>query len=143
MTTREIITHGWRVRLDVTGQVLGVEMPELLGGWEPGGGDEAILPTLPSPGSGPVSAATLLLKAKQFDDGMLAAVEVAAQRGLGRFPGKAGLLRRLAEALGHQPAATPVLAACRLSAIPVAVPAALGPAVAASVAEFTADELRS
>ena len=38
-----------------------------------------------------VSAATLLLKAKFFDDRLYAAVELAAQQGMGRFAGKAAL----------------------------------------------------
>ena len=42
-----------------------------------------ILPTVPRVENGEISAAMLLLKAKQFDDGLYAAVELAAQQGRG------------------------------------------------------------
>jgi hypothetical protein len=49
-----------------------------------------------------VSASVLAQKAKQFDDGLYAAVELAAQHGLGTFKGKQGTLARLLEHLrGH------------------------------------------
>lgn len=143
MTIREIETDGWRVRLDTSKQMLGVEVPEFVYG--PGSGSRSgdLLPTLSIPDDGPVSAATLLLNAKQFDDGLLAAVEVAAQRGMGRFPGKAGLLRSLAEALSHDPAATPVLTACRLGQVAVTVPETLNAAVRRATDQFLGDELAS
>ena len=56
-------------------------------------------PTLAATG-GFVSASVLAQKAKQFDDGLYAAVEEAAQNGAGRFAGESGcLLARLARAL--------------------------------------------
>ena len=39
----------------------------------------------------------LAQKAKQFDDGLYAAVELAAQQGAGRCQGKANLLKTLAD----------------------------------------------
>ena len=47
-----------------------------------------------------VSASVLAQKAKQFDDGLYAAVDLAAQSGAGKFPGKAEMLGRLARASG-------------------------------------------
>src|SRR5207249_604057 len=68
---REVHADGWRVRLDLAGQVLRLEVSEYEQPQAP------LLPALPFAENGPVSAATLLLKAKQFDDGLHAAVEVA------------------------------------------------------------------
>jgi len=46
-----------------------------------------------------VSAAILAIKAKQFDDGLYAAVEIASQEGMTGFLGKQKLLRKIHEAL--------------------------------------------
>src|SRR5262249_11557943 len=69
------------------------------------------------------SAALLAQKAKQFDDGLYAAVELAAQQGGGQITGKVALLNRLAKVLAPgQPAAGDprliVLAAARLGGLP-------------------------
>src|SRR5262249_42425246 len=99
--TREVHVDGWNVRLDPGRQVLRLEVPELFA--RPRGSristEPPLLPTLPFTGKGPLSAATLLLKAKQFDDRLCAAVELAAQQGAGRFAGKGLLLRSLASTL--------------------------------------------
>jgi hypothetical protein len=47
-------------------------------------------------GGGLVSGSMLAQKAKQFDDGLYAAVELAAQQGAGPFAGKAAMLRAVA-----------------------------------------------
>lgn len=66
-----------------------------------------------------VSASILAQKAKQFDDGLYAAVELAAQQGAGELGGKAELLKTLSLALASQatepgsPAAI-VAGACKL-----------------------------
>ena len=85
------------------GQVLRLEIPEfvVVGGRREGDGED-LMPTLPTADAGPVSAAALLLKAKHFDDGLYAAVELAAQDGAGRFPGKSSLLRSLAALYGQK-----------------------------------------
>lgn len=60
--------------------------------------DDAHVPDLaarPREATGPsrfVSGAMLALKAKQVDDGLYAAIELAAQHGVGRFAGKRALL---------------------------------------------------
>src|SRR5262249_61376825 len=104
---RIVEEDGWTVELDLSPQVLRVEAPERVF-WSCEG--LALSPTLPRREHGAVSAAALLLKAKQFDDGLYAAVERAVQNGLGRFPGKVTLLTSLASALS-EPAAAPVNAA--------------------------------
>lgn len=119
--TREVHAGGWCVRLDLSRQVLGLDAPRinLPGAGSPG----ALLPTPPLLEHSPVSAAALLLKAKQFDDGLYAAVELAAQRGAGHFVGKAALLRSLVAALpADGPAAAFVHAACILSGVSVEAP---------------------
>ena len=125
--TREVHAEGWCVRLDLSRQVLAVEVPKFALGWRPHGERAGLLPTPPAAGTGPVSAATLLLKAKQFDDGLYAAVELVAQQGARRFEGKAALLRSLAATLARLPAAedaaTAIHAACELGGNAIATPA--------------------
>jgi hypothetical protein len=137
---REIHADGWCVRLDLGPQVLGIEVPEVVFGWgDPDEDSGLLLPVPPAETTDPVSAATLLLKAKQFDDGLYAAVELAAQQGAGRFPGKASLLRSLTASL---PEAT-LLAACELGGLGVVAPAQLREAVRQLVDDFLRDELAS
>ena len=87
-------------------------------------------PTLAA-GGGFVSASVLAQKAKQFDDGLYAAVELAAQNGAGRYPGKSDLLVRLARAMaashaeGAGNAETILLAACRLGGVPAIIPSGM------------------
>lgn len=79
---REVRHEGGVLRLDLRPQMLSVEA------------DEPLAQTPPADSSGFVSAATLLFKAKQVDDGLLAAVELAAQRGAGRLTATDLLARR-------------------------------------------------
>jgi hypothetical protein len=143
--TREVHADAWRVRLDLRRQVLRLEIPEAVADWRRGGRKPTGPPLLPVPPlheGDPVSAATLLLKAKQFDDRLYAAVELAAQRGAGRFAGKAALFRSLAATLAAglpnagAGAATVVHTACALGGVPVAVPPALSEAVRSATADF-------
>jgi hypothetical protein len=96
-----------------------------------------------------VSASMLAQKAKQFDDGLYAAVDLAAQQGAGSFEGKAALLQRLAAALAGQPeelqanAPHVVLAAARLGQLDPQIPAQLEPHVRATIERFQKNELRS
>src|SRR5262249_5600044 len=99
-------------------------------------------------GAGTVSAALLAQKAKQFDDGLYAAVEVAAQQGAGQITGKRALLNRLAKVLAQgQPAGDDprliVLAAARLGGVLFECSPAVDRAVSATVASFQKDPLRS
>ena len=102
---REIKAEGFKVQLDLSTQVLRLDVPEdrsfggpadlLAGKYE-----ATVAPTLSGIlKEGLVSASMLAQKAKQFDDGLYAAVDTAAQQGIGRFAGKASLLRNVAMAL--------------------------------------------
>jgi hypothetical protein len=147
--TRDVHADGWCVRLDLTRQVLALEAPEFTFGPRPEGeGAGRLLPTPPAADSGPVSAATLLLKAKQFDDGLYAAVELAAQHGAGRFAGKAAWLRSLAATLAAglpatEDAAAAVHAACELGGLPTDVSPSLQDRVRTLTSDFLRDELAS
>jgi hypothetical protein len=142
---REVHAEGWTVRLDLSGQVLAIDVPQHnFVRWD----EDALSPTIPLAFDGFVSAAALLWKAKLFDDGLLAAVELAAQDGAGRFGGKASVLRSLAAALRHQPTADPavlalVFGACRLGGIPELPPDHAEPVTDRAVAAFLGDESRS
>jgi hypothetical protein len=133
---REVHADGWRVRLDLSRQELRLEVAE--------SNRARLLPVAPRTKDGPVSAATLLLKAKQFDDGLYAAVELAAQHGAGNFPGKASLLRSLAATLSAGVAfaetAAFIRAACELGGVSVEVPAAFREAIPESLAGFLRED---
>jgi hypothetical protein len=144
---REVCADGWRVRLDLAGQVLHVEVPEVARDWDCDEDADRLMPTLPHTDDGHISAATLLLKAKQFDDGLYAAVELAAQHGAGRFPGKAPLLRSLAATLaaGHPngQATAFVHAACELGGLPVVAAGPIQQAAHVLADDFLDNELAS
>jgi hypothetical protein len=146
---RTFTGQGYRIQLDLCAQVLGLDVPEEdpRSGGAPSGGWLYPHPS-PSRDEPFVSAALLLHKAKQFDDGLYAAVELAAQKGLGEHAGKAYLLRTLAAALAAGPAEpaealTVLFASCELGGLGVTVPPHLWTAVEGPVAEFLRDELRS
>lgn len=92
------------------------------------------------------SAAMLMQKGKQFDDGLYAAVDLALQNGLGTTTGKKDWLPRLAAAVpadkGGAPLAT-LLAATQLSGQPAKIPAELIGLKDKILANFLADEKRS
>ncbi len=95
-----------------------------------------------------VSAALLAQKAKQFDDGLYAAVDVAAQQGAGHIAGKAVLLNHLAQVLAQQQPASGdarlvVLAAARLGGLQITLPPAVDRAVSTTLERFQRDPLRS
>ena len=102
---REIKAEGFRVQLDLSTQVLRLAIPEdrsfeRLGDQSTGEHEAPIAPTLSEISSqGFVSASMLAQKAKQFDDGLYAAIELVAEQGSGGFRGKSSLLRNVAGAL--------------------------------------------
>jgi hypothetical protein len=93
-----------------------------------------------------LSAAMLIQKAKQFDDGLYAAAELAAEEGKGEMPAKSQLLRqwpaKVDPAEGGQGLAV-LLAARELGGIRGEVPAAQKKAVADLLKAFNADPKRS
>src|ERR1043165_6863221 len=146
---REVHAEGWSVRLDLSEQVLGLEVPEFIFDWR--SQEEQVSPLLPTPPvtqTGPVSAALLLLKSKQFADGLYAAVELPTQHGAGGFASKASLLRSLAAALATGlpaagDAASVVHTACEMGGLPVEVPDSLRDRVHILAADFLRDEVVS
>jgi hypothetical protein len=140
---REVHANGWRICLDMSRQVLSLEIPRDDDPRTP------LLRTLPPGDGGPVSAAMLLLKAKQFDDSLYASVDLAAQKGAGRFRGKDALLHSLAETLSSDAASADiaavalVFAACELGELPVRVPSGLEGVVRPLVEKFLRNELLS
>ncbi len=150
LATREFDVHGYHVRVDLSKQVIAVDVPQDRGfARDHGSRDEA--PISPTLVSGPefVSASVLAQKAKQFDDGLYAAVELAAQNGAGAFAGKFSMLSALARAIATHPvertgdADLVLLAACKLGNLHADIPQQFEPAVRSAVSEFLADELRS
>lgn len=95
------------------------------------------------------SAGLLVLKSKVFDDGLYAAVELAAQEGAGKFAGKKSLLRSLADHLaqgGPQTLGRPeqiVLGGAKLGGIDLALPRNLLRGVDSRIDAFLDDPLRS
>jgi len=147
MPTTRITTAGsYRIELDLSQQVLGLDIPKEMP-WS--AGEERLSPTIERMGSGGfVSAAALALKAKQFDDGLYATVELAAQNGAGRYPGKVGMLTTLARWLADTSvsdgnALGVVFGACELGGLKTEVPAHAVTTVREVVESFLRDELRS
>ena len=92
------------------------------------------------------SAAVLIQKAKQFDDGLYAAVEIAVQEGAGSVAGKRNWLPKLAAAVDADQGGLPLaqlFAATELGSGEASTPEALRSAVAQQRKEFLADEKRS
>jgi hypothetical protein len=89
---REAWGAGFGVELDLSRQVLWLSLPPQRAGESD---DEPLAPRAERAASGFTSTAALFVKARLFDEGLYAAVELAAQQGVGTFPGKANLLASL------------------------------------------------
>ena len=92
------------------------------------------------------SAALLIQKAKQFDDGLYAAVELALQNGVGPTIGKKEWLPRLAAAVDREAGGTPLAvlaAAAELGGNSVQTSPSVSKLKDAELAAFHADEKRS
>ena len=141
---------GWQLVVDPRDQVVAVDvMHRTSYGNDASGEREArVTATLPTAG-GFVSAAMLVQKAKVFDDGVYAAVELAAQEGAGRFRGKRALLDALRaklfdvapEAVG--PGTAVPFVAARAGGANVPVPPALLPIVNGQLQAFDATPVLS
>jgi hypothetical protein len=153
---RTVTSNGFKVELDLSTQVL--EIQALLDRESGSSLDvkrgpieaplSATLGTIDS--TGLVSASVLAQKAKIFDDGLCAAVEVATQEGAGRHTGKAGLLASLGGALaGADPsdagcAQELLLGAARLGHVAITgVPRTVEVRVQSAIEAFLANEVRS
>jgi len=157
----EIVADGFRVRLDLSEQVVGLSLPDDVVSHATAhvrDREPTIHPTL----SGLlqdrfVSASLLAQKGKQFDDGLYAAVELAAQNGAGKFAGKLPLLEMLMAALAdyrrdavvgqripaEETAVPLVFAAAKLGGSQFGIPASQRTAAEAVLKEFFADAPRS
>lgn len=126
--TRDVVSDHWHVQLELTRQILFLRIPEV----EETVDSRELWPAISQEclNSGRprfTSAASLALCAKQFDDGLYAAIELAGQEL------KAPLLRRLA------PHAPLVAAAASLGGADIAVP----DAARRRLAEFLSNDLHS
>ena len=143
---REFVQNGVSVKLDLSEQILDLDAPEDLRYEEP--------ELSPVPSSPPysrsqpfVSASVLSQKAKQFDDALYAAVEVAVQRGHGSVGSKLAFFRAWAEAAiqahEHGEAACLLFAACDLGGAPLTLRPDMSARVEDAKKRFLADEGRS
>lgn len=139
----------YELTLDISHQVLGLEVPEDREYGSRGGSLET--PLYPSFSQANTdgsftSAAALALKAKQFDDGLYACVEIAADEGLDRFPGRKQFLFELLKGLSQdndRSAAALLTAAARLGGQQPTVGAEIARQAQELQAAFLANELRS
>jgi hypothetical protein len=144
-------TGGYKLQLDLESQVLQLDIAPDDDGYKSDHKsrecESVISPTQTALSTSLVSGAMMAQKAKQFDDGLYAAVDLAAQSGAGSFRGKAVLLKTLLPKLTGLQAGSSVagvlFGAAELGRVPIEAPAALGPFVKATVQRFQADELRS
>ena len=148
---RIVEAQGFRIELDLASQMLAVEAPP--DDWPDArkAGEPVLAATLGQLHlKGPVSAAVLAQKAKIFDDGLYAAVEVAAQEGAGCHAGKAALLGSLARSLSSAggdmagDAGAVLLGAARLGEVALPdLPAPVEALVQHATEVFLAKELHS
>jgi hypothetical protein len=141
----------YEVTLDTCRQVLRLDIPEDYKHHFPSkekSDEPALYPSFAEAGldaSKFAPAALLALKAKQFDDGLYACVEMAADTGLGRLAARKDFLLRLLQAVANveRTAASILTAAARLGGQQVQVSAAIDNQAEALQREFLADEPRS
>jgi hypothetical protein len=139
----------YEVTLDISHQVLSLDvLVDEGGGFRTGPLEAPLYPSFSAanPHESFAPAAALALKAKQFDDGLYACVELAADAGLDRFPGRKEFLLQLLKGVSAESdrsAAALLTAAARLGGMQPQV----GPEVAHQAQElqssFLASELRS
>jgi hypothetical protein len=141
----------YEVTLDTSRQVLRLDIPEDYKHHFPSkekSDEPALYPSFAEAGldaSKFAPAALLALKAKQFEDGLYACVEMAADTGLGRLAARKDFLLRLLEAVANveRTAASILTAAARLGGQQVQVSAEIDNQAEALQREFLADEPRS
>jgi hypothetical protein len=110
------------IQIDRSGQVLRLEVPVAKGSSEE---EVELVPDLSelAENGHMVSAAVLAAKAKAFDDGLMAAVELAADRGAGRLRGKNELLAGwLERSMAKNDAASHLWVSLRLRGLQPSVP---------------------
>ena len=153
---RLVEAEGYRIELDLSTQVLALDIPKDIGmlEWDaapldasrPRTTEAPLSPTFDALRPGFVSASILAQKAKQFDDGLYASIDLAAQNGAGDFPGKRALLSTLAAALATpeiDEAAEVVLAGAQLGGIEIDLPSNAQAPVTDRIQEFLSKPLLS
>jgi len=139
----------YEITLDTSQQVLELMVPQ---DTEYGSRGESLeTPLFPSfseanPDATFTPAAALALKAKQFDDGLYASVEMAADAGLNRFPGRKDFLLTLLKGLSadsEHSAAALLTAAARLGGMQPQVGAEVARQAQVLQETFLANALRS
>lgn len=143
--TRTVTARGYVVEIDLRGQVLSLDLATNSETFAARTRLAALLPAESARRFLPASV--LAQKAKVFDDGLVAAAELAVQQGRAGFPSKATLLRTLCEALANDSAGGPVhevaLAAAQLGGLAPEIPAELEAGVHRRIEEFLALHARS
>ena len=137
----------YEITLDTSRQVLELTVPKDTEIWQ----GAIATPLYPSfseanPGGTFTAAAALALKAKQFDDGLYACVEMAADAGLDRFPGRKDFLLTFLKGLSgdsDRSAAALLTAAARLGGMQPQVGAEVARQAQVLQEKFLASELRS
>ena len=148
------IGAGWfKVTLDISKQVLRIDIPEDRSQGSGFGRVEAPIHARLSTArrwGGFTSAAFLGLKAKQFDDGLYAAVELAADLGHGTYPSMTWLLARLLQVLltakelaGGKDGSALIAAAARLAGVSAKLPPDTSQRAKLKVTQFIGDEKAS
>lgn len=141
---REFVSDDYVLQVDESRQTLKLHAED-----DPAWKPNALSPTLSSVqnhfySEKFTSASMLAYKAKQFDDGLYAAVELAAQYGAGKYPGKKSLLTELSMLLLsaglHGEMSTLLFAAARLGNIPAEEPTSMQSDVTLHIQRFLADE---
>ncbi|KAH3758135.1 hypothetical protein Pelo_10076 [Pelomyxa schiedti] len=138
---RVVMASHNRTEFDLTKQVLSLEIPV-----DKSYGEEGEAPLMSKPGTfgAFTTAGVIANKAKQFDDGLYAAVELLAQNGTSSTPGKRWFLSRLHEALVAKGQGSPVVvAAADLGGNAVVSDSALLAQAQSIKSEFLGNALRS
>jgi hypothetical protein len=139
---------GFKLTLDLTDQVLRFHVPEDKTDSDRAGVAEASLaPSFEALDLWPedfVAASALAYKAKQFDDGLYAAVEIAAERGLGDFSARRELWARFASALpGTDETGAVIVASAQLRGVDMDPTEPMRNAVKESTQDFLSHPERS
>ncbi|MCE9582666.1 MAG: hypothetical protein K8T20_09255 [Planctomycetes bacterium] len=132
---REIEQDGVRLRIDAGPQVISLDCPDDVEWSNPG-----LVPSVAAAHPwGFVSGSVLAAKAKAFDDGLIAAVELAMQAGAGTFAGKSAFLAAVSAKFAD-PRVSALIHGARQLGSGTPPPSALAAATQQVVGDFLRDE---
>ncbi len=149
---RVVKAEGYEITLNISHQVLLLNVPEVREFASSGSAGQSGPPLSPSfadlglNASSFAPVAALALKAKQFDDGLYAAVEIASDAGLNHFPDREHFLLDLLKALesdSNQKAKVLLTAAARLGGQQPQAPADVASQAEKLQQDFLSDELNA